>query len=165
MCGIVLVRVARVGVERMLELSGQLLGLLRSTEGSLTEDELAARTAASVGEVRSVLEDLALTGAVFHVRYRGDPEDHWRASDPAAFRPTDGRGLDPAAGEAVRSVLSASDWALSDRQIADATGVEPRTIRAMLEGLFLRNAVIRVRYRGDPTVYWRAAGIRARPAP
>lgn len=148
----------------MRELGGRVLGLLRSTEGSMTEEEIARRTGVSAGRARSVLEDLARTEAVFRVRYRDDPVDHWRASTPSAFGSSDGR-QGGSVRDAVRSVLRGHDWALSERQIAEAAGVGRETVRSLLERLFLDNSVIRVRYRGDPEVYWRAAGIRARPNP
>lgn len=148
----------------MQELRGRVLGLLRSTEGSLTETEICERTGASAPQVRRALEHLARTETVFRIRYRDDPVDHWRASAPSAF----GHADEPARGtvrDAVRSVLRGHDWGLTEQQISEATGVGRRAIHSLLERLFVDNSVIKVRYRDDPEVYWRAAGIRARPSP
>ncbi|HEX5949406.1 MAG TPA: hypothetical protein VFZ96_00230 [Actinomycetota bacterium] len=148
----------------MQELRDRVLGLLRATEGSMTEGEICERTGASAVLVRGALEHLARTGGVFRIRYKGDPVGHWRASAPSAFGHPDERARGTVR-DAVRSVLRGNDWGLTEQQISEATGVGPRAIRSLLERLFRDNSVIKVRYRDDPDVYWRAAGIRARPSP
>lgn len=148
----------------MQDLRGRVLGLLRSTEGSMTEEEMSLRTGAAAVQVRRELEHLARTDAVFRIRYVDDPADHWRASPPPALGNADDRG-GGTMRDAVRSVLRGNDWGLTEQQISEATGVGPRAIRTLLERLFLDNSVIKVRYRDDPVVYWRASGIRARPNP
>lgn len=148
----------------MQELRGRVLGLLRLTEGSMTEGEIRQRTGASAGQVRRALEHLARTETVFRIRYKDDPVDHWRASASSAFGHADER-TKGTVRDAVRSVLRGSDWGLTEQQISEATGVGRRKIRPLLERLFLDNSVIKVRYRDDPETYWRAAGIRSRPSP
>jgi hypothetical protein len=148
----------------MQELRGRVLGLLRSTEGSMTEPEIRQQTGASARQVQRALENLARTETVFRIRYTDDPFDHWRASAPSAFGHADelARGT---VWDAVRSVLRGNDWGLTEQQISEATGFGRRAIHSLLERLFLDNSVIKVRYRDDAQVYWRAAGIRARPSP
>ncbi|HSD49582.1 MAG TPA: hypothetical protein VLE71_07105 [Actinomycetota bacterium] len=148
----------------MQGLRDRVLGLLRSIEGSMTEREIRERTGASAAQSRRSLEDLARAGTVFRIRYKDDPVVHWRASAPSAFGHADERERGTVRG-AVRSVLRGHDWGLTEQQISEATGVGRGAIRSLLERLFLDNSVIKVQYRDDPEIYWRAAGIRARPSP